>query len=368
MRSLNGILSLSETEEIVEVEAGAQWKDIVNYTFLKQRIPLSLTHVLDTTVGGTLSVAGVGGESWRVGPQVDNVKYLDVLTMDGVVVRCDRNENRALFDAARAGLGQCGAIIRVAYPVRRCSRRIKSRWLLYRDVDRFMRDVEFVCSGTHAAFVSALFVRNPRRPGKWVIALVLGFEHAEEEVVGNVPDLSFDDELPAKDAPLWDSSGLPGHVFFRLHAPSPESIDADPTTLHPWSEHVFGRSAAQRILEEHLRDDHSVLSLGTNGLIFIRRNSEAAPLFKTPEGNLLWGVGIFASIRPSLASDLVPILKEYAVHGQAIGGKRYLSGYLDFSKADHWAEHFDSSWDALWEAKQRFDPRRLLNPGCLVWD
>ena len=117
-----------------------------------------------------------------------------------------------------------------------------------------------------------------------------------------------------------------------------------------------------------MRDHHSVLSLGTNGLIFIRRNSEAAPLFKTPEGSLLWGVGVFASIRPSLASALVPLLKEYAMHGQTIGGKRYLSGYLDFSRADHWAEHFDSSWDGLREAKQRFDPKRLLNPGCLVWN
>ena len=52
------------------------------------RTPPVLTDHLDLTVGGTLSVGGVGGTSWRYGAQVDDVEALDVMTGDGALISC----------------------------------------------------------------------------------------------------------------------------------------------------------------------------------------------------------------------------------------------------------------------------------------
>jgi cytokinin dehydrogenase len=73
--------------------------------------PPVLTDYLRLTVGGTLSVGGVSGTSWRYGAQVDNVEELTVVTGAGKTVKCSESENRSLFEAVLAGQGQCGVMV-----------------------------------------------------------------------------------------------------------------------------------------------------------------------------------------------------------------------------------------------------------------
>jgi cytokinin dehydrogenase len=371
MRALDRIVRVSDGGDLVEVEAGARWKDVVDATFRRGRLPLGLTHVLDTTVAGTLSVGGVGAESFRVGPQVDNALFLDVATPDGSISRCSLNEHRDLFDAVRAGLGQCGVIVRVGYPARACRSRVQSRWFVFRNLERFMRGISEVTSDVWASFVSGVLARDPRDHAKFVLVLVLGREYDQpKEVLDDrtVATLEFDEELPVRDAPLWHSSGIPGHVFFRLFAPNPGSLDADPTTFHPWIDHIFDRDAAASMLREHLDGKLPILTLGTNALIFIRRARNAAPLFVAPQASgLLWGLGMFPSLPPHMAAGTLPGIVSYARHGQILGGKRYLSGYLDFADASDWAEHYGREWTVFSRAKKHFDPLGVLNPGCVAW-
>jgi FAD/FMN-containing dehydrogenase len=46
----------------------------------------------------------------------------------------------------------------------------------------------------------------------------------------------------------------------------------------------------------------------------------------------------------------------------AMGGKRYLSGYVDFTE-EMWREHFGAQWEPFVAAKRRWDPDGVLNPG-----
>src|SRR5690606_11460395 len=125
MARLDRVLSLRADDSLVEVQGGTSWRQVVDATWRHGLVPIGLTHALDTTVAGTLSVAGVGGESFRCGPQVDNVAYRDIATLEGRVLRCSLSEHRELLDLVRAGLGQCGVILRVGYPLRRCKRVVK---------------------------------------------------------------------------------------------------------------------------------------------------------------------------------------------------------------------------------------------------
>jgi cytokinin dehydrogenase len=95
----------------VRVGAGARWKDVLVRAAACGLTPPVLTDYLDLTVGGTLAVGGVGGQSFRHGFQVDNVLELEVVNGKGELVRCSATEEQDLFDACRGGLGEFGIVV-----------------------------------------------------------------------------------------------------------------------------------------------------------------------------------------------------------------------------------------------------------------
>ena len=56
------------------------WIDVLNTTLEHGLAPVSWTDYLYLTVGGTLSNAGISGQTFRHGPQISNVYEMDVIT------------------------------------------------------------------------------------------------------------------------------------------------------------------------------------------------------------------------------------------------------------------------------------------------
>lgn len=56
------------------------WVDVLHATLEHGLAPVSWTDYLYLTVGGTLSNAGIGGQTFRYGPQISNVYEMDVIT------------------------------------------------------------------------------------------------------------------------------------------------------------------------------------------------------------------------------------------------------------------------------------------------
>lgn len=97
----------------VDVNGGALWEDVLKLCVLKFGLsPRSWTDYLGLTVGGTLSNAGVSGQTFRYGPQTSNVKELEVVTGNGDTVICSQEQNSDLFFSVLGGLGQFGIITR----------------------------------------------------------------------------------------------------------------------------------------------------------------------------------------------------------------------------------------------------------------
>lgn len=63
-------------------DAGGEqlWIDVLHATLEHGLAPVSWTDYLYLTVGGTLSNAGISGQTFRFGPQISNVHELDVIT------------------------------------------------------------------------------------------------------------------------------------------------------------------------------------------------------------------------------------------------------------------------------------------------
>lgn len=64
----------------VDVGGEQLWIDVLQATLTEGLAPVSWTDYLYLTVAGTLSNAGISGETFRRGPQINNVYELDVIT------------------------------------------------------------------------------------------------------------------------------------------------------------------------------------------------------------------------------------------------------------------------------------------------
>lgn len=64
----------------VDVSGGELWINILHEGLKHGLAPKSWTDYLHLTVGGTLSNAGISGQAFRHGPQINNVYELEVVT------------------------------------------------------------------------------------------------------------------------------------------------------------------------------------------------------------------------------------------------------------------------------------------------
>jgi len=368
LRDIGGTPVIDRNTETLEIGAGLSWRSATDFTFSKGFIPRALTHMLDATVAGTLSVGGIGSESWRFGPQVDNVRWLDVMTVDGEVLRCSTSLRPELFDAVRSGFGQCGIIVRVGYPLRRCAGLLRTRTLVYRDAAAFHHDVDVVTADTRQErFLSGAVVRDPLGSIERRFLLRVGrdFNELADLETDVLPELHADLELPPRHTRLWRQDGLPGHVFFQTFPRS--QVVADAGELHPWVDHLFRHDLAKDVVEVLRASPHRALDYGTLGLIFVRRGTARAPFFILPdESELTWEVGMFSSFAPKAHALGLSVRQEFVDLLRPFGGKRYLSSFRPFD----WLacpDHYGPMWASFVSAKRRFDPRGTLNPGFIEW-
>lgn len=82
----SGIQVLSSTNNndvtfyYADVGGEQLWVDVLHETLEHGLSPVSWTDYLYLTVGGTLSNAGISGQTFRFGPQISNIYEMDVVT------------------------------------------------------------------------------------------------------------------------------------------------------------------------------------------------------------------------------------------------------------------------------------------------
>ena len=111
MRPLNG-MSLDESRNLLHVEAGAKWAEVIPYLDQRSRAIEVMQSDNSFTIGGSLSVNCHG---WQYGrpPIASTVESFHLMKADGNVVRCSRSENKELFSLALGGYGLFGVILDV---------------------------------------------------------------------------------------------------------------------------------------------------------------------------------------------------------------------------------------------------------------
>jgi cytokinin dehydrogenase len=351
----------------VTAQAGALWGDVLDATLARGGTPAVLTDYLHTSVGGTLTVGGVGGTSHCYGFQVDSVEELRVVTGTGQLVTCSPERNRRLFDAVRAGLGQCGIIISATLRVIPAPARARRYRLLYRDLVTFLADQRRLVRQDRFDFLQGQIL--PAAPGAWRYLLEaaayytppaapadamllngLGYDRTGEEI----DDISYRE---------FAHRMTPGEAALR--------VSGEWRYPHPWIT-VFLPAGVTAALVGEILAELTAAGLGNSGLALlypVRTGRLHAPLTRVPDSELAW---LFALLRTASADDptgaptggAAMIEANRVVRDRVVarGGVTYPINAVPMSLAD-WRTHFGPQWRQLQLAKHEFDPHGILTPG-----
>jgi FAD/FMN-containing dehydrogenase len=103
-------MSYDAEHELLHVQAGARWRDIIPFLDRYQRSVGVMQSDNTFSVGGSLSVNCHG---WQFGrpPIASTVENLRLMQADGSIVRCSRTENQELFSLVLGGYGLFGIIL-----------------------------------------------------------------------------------------------------------------------------------------------------------------------------------------------------------------------------------------------------------------
>jgi hypothetical protein len=134
---------------------------------------------------------------------------------------------------------------------------------------------------------------------------------------------------------------------------------------HPWMETILPWNTAAQFISQVLSNLPPPALGGGHVLLWPSRGRLSdAPLFRTPDSEFVVGFGILPGVPKEYLAQALTRLNMASDLATMMGGKRYLSGYLNFD-LPRWQAHYGERWPWLVEMKKRFDPKGVLNPGIM---
>lgn len=362
MRSLSTIHTISSDRAVVD--GGVQWIDLLRATLAQGLTPPVLTDYIDLSIGGTISVGGVGGTSHRYGAQVDNVLELEVVTGEGKLETCSPTTNRDLFDSVLAGLGQFGIITRATVRLITAETHARVFMLFYHDLATFTSDQQRLVADERFNYVegqvlptadggwfymleAASFYSPPTQPDQRSLLAGLRYERGSEQIEDKTyfefvnrlaPTVAF-----LKSIGVWS---LP----------------------HPWINLFLPGSETNRFVGETVAT-LTVADTGQGPVLLYPFKTERfkQPFFRLPDQPTAFLLSLLrTALDPSQVQPMVAGNRALYERSRDRGGKQYPIGSTPFDQHD-WKEHFRPRWGQFVSAKRRYDPDNVLTPGQSIF-
>ena len=125
MRRMNHMLAFDAETGQLTAEAGVLLADIIAAFLERGWFPAVTPGTKFVTVGGMIAADVHGKNHHKDGSFGSCVNWIDILTAEGQVQRCSRDQNPDLFDWTIGGMGLTGIILRAAFRLRP----VESGWI-----------------------------------------------------------------------------------------------------------------------------------------------------------------------------------------------------------------------------------------------
>ncbi|CAA3011232.1 cytokinin dehydrogenase 6-like [Olea europaea var. sylvestris] len=377
----------------VDVSAGELWINILHESLKRGLAPKSWTDYLHLTVGGTLSNAGISGQAFRHGPQINNVYELQVVTGKGDVLTCSEEQNTDLFYGVLGGLGQFGIITRARIALETAPKMVKWIRVLYSDFSIFSKDQEhLISSDTSFDYIEGFAIIN--RTGllnKWRSSfnakdplqasqfnsegrILYCLEVAKYFNPGNsdLVDQNIDtllSELNYIKCTLFLSEVSYVDFLERVHLSEIKLREKGLWEVpHPWLNLLIPRSGIHEFAQEVFGN---ILADTSNGPVLIYPVNKSSwrnrTSMVTPDEDIFYLVAFLSSAIPSSKGKdgLEHILMRNEkilrfCERSLVGVKQYLAHY---GTQEEWKAHFGTHWEVFSQRKSTYDPLSILAPG-----
>jgi cytokinin dehydrogenase len=338
----------------IDVDAGIRWNTLLDATLAQGLMPPALTDYIGQTVGGTLSVGGVGAMTHRHGTQVDNVVELQVITGEGKLVRCSPTRRRDLFEAVLAGQGQVGIIVRATMKLIAAPQRIRVFDLVYTQLAAMTGDIRQLMQDQRFEVLEAFAIPQPR--GTWIYLLQAGSYYtppAEPDAAALLDGLH----------DVRSALAIEDHAFSAFANRVPVNLPKQP---HPWIDLILPDAAIEPFVgavEQTLRplvegDTFQILLIPMRTGLFTR------PLFRAPSSDVAFGFGILRFMPDDAAAVEQAVTYNRTLFDQSrdLGGTHYPISAVRLER-DDWVRHYGEQFGKLVTAKRRHDPGNVFASG-----
>ncbi|XP_061954216.1 cytokinin dehydrogenase 1 [Populus nigra] len=399
MESLQGPEMQIHTGELPYVDAsgGDLWINILHETLKYGLAPKSWTDYLHLTVGGTLSNAGISGQAFKHGPQINNIYQLEVVTGKGEVVTCTEKQNAELFHSVLGGLGQFGIITRARISLEPAPKMVKWIRVLYDEFSKFSNDQERLISSKDSFdYIEGLVIINrtgllnnwrssfnPKDPlqasrfiseGKTLYCLEIAkYFSPDESDIMNQKTESLLSELSYISSTLFLSEVSYVEFLDRVHLSEIKLRSKGLWEIpHPWMNLLIPRT---NIIEFAQEVFGNILTGNSNGPILIypvnksKWNNRTSLI--TPDEETFYQVAFLSSAMPSSTGreSLFHILAQNQrildfCSKAGLGAKQYMPHY---STQEEWQAHFGPQWEVFVKRKSTYDPLAILAPGQRIF-
>lgn len=349
----------------VRVAAGARWNDVVVRAAASGLAPPVLTDYLDLTVGGTLAVGGVGGQSFRHGFQVDNVLELEVVDGRGELVRCSATEERHLFDACRGGLGEFGIVVAATLRLVPAPRQVRVRRVPFETLDEFLAaQLSLSRAGTFDYLLGNLL---PPTDGAWRLSI----ECAEyvAEAGGRSPDPL---GVIGRDAPVFDELSFLGWATRLAAMADSWRASGSWQHRHPWIDLFVPASTAAEVITVALGGlDADELGDGYVMTYPLLAGPLQAPCPGVPDCEEFFLFDVLPAIPPEDEARLVAAeLRCQAIFeaGLRAGATVYPIGFpigTNSMTPDVWRRQLARHRVDVGATRRHHDPDRVIGPGLI---
>ncbi|GAB3663203.1 hypothetical protein GCM10027589_26680 [Actinocorallia lasiicapitis] len=355
---MSPLSSIEISGDRATVGAGALWHTLLQATLPRGLTPPVLTDYIDLSIGGTLSVGGLGGQAGHYGTQVDNVVELEAVTGAGKLVTCSPTSHAALFYALLAGRGQVGVITKAKLKLTPAPQTIRYYNLYFSSVAELTAKQKKVLKDGRFDYLEGQLQLQPDGSWKYMLeGVAYGASAADDaRLTGDLGAI----EQTAVDQPFYDFANRVGPVVDIL-----KSL-GEWDRPHPWLDAFVPESAVNRLVTETL-PTLTPQTIGFSAIILLYPFDAAkvnAPLMRLGQERYTWLFSLLRTSSPGCADPDAMTAANHAFYkkARAAGGSWYPVGTLPLTKAD-WVQHYGVTWPAFRLAKEVYDPSGILTPG-----
>lgn len=339
------------------VDAGVRWLDLIRATLARGLTPPVSTDYIGLSVGGTLSVGGIGGASSRFGLQVDNVVELEVVTGDGRLLRCSARDNAELFTSVLGGLGQFAIIVRATISLVAAETTARVYHLSYPTVEALTTAQRTALADGRFDYLEGQAV--PLEGGGWGFLL-------EGAVFFTDPDAPVDEAVLAGLNPAaTEITQLPYFDWLDRITALVEQLKALKLP-NPWINLFLPDQAIEGFVTGTLRELTPADTGGGPVLLYpVPRARLTRPLVVVPDAPAVFLFAMLRMVSPPNDAEVDRLLRANRMlyeRARALGGTRYPVDAIPMSASD-WRRHYGPRYPRVAQAKARYDGRYVLTPG-----